>query len=335
MGMRRLPLAMTLVTLVLVISLSPAVLADELTEKSNAFMEKFIEAMNTGNYSLIEPYLSERLKSELGEREFAQLRDFTIENYGRLLSFKFVNETRDGNLVKLEYEVKAEKGTFPVALTYKNGELVGIGLGIKAKPNPSGMAAMILGALLALGLFYLLKKPSVPDLVFGSGVALGLSVIIPFYGLVSLVMFYSTLSRALFTAVLTALTVEGVKFYFSRDKDGLSLGLGLGIGQYVLLSIGTFVATNFIMQLPVSFTGPTYWAFLFALAFTVFHAVSAGTYSLRKKPADTVLFAVLEAFALFFEGNNPSISLLFAILGIAVGLKLGGVFSGISGRKAH
>ncbi len=322
------------IVLALLLSSIP-VTADELTEKGNAFMGKFIEAINTGNYSLIEPYLSEKLKSELGEREFAQLRDFTIENYGRLLSFKFVNETREGNLVKLEYEVKAEKGTFPVALTYKNGELVGIGLGVRARPNPAGMVAMILGALLALGLFYLLKKPSVPDLVLGSGIALGLSIVIPFYGLVSLVMFYSTLSRALFTAVLTALTVEGVKFYFSRGRDGLSLGLGLGIGQYVLLSIGTFVATNFIMQLPVSFTGPTYWAFLFALAFTVFHSVSAGTYSLRGKLTDAVLFAVLETLALFFEGNNPGVSLLFAVLGISIGLKLGGVFNGIPGRKAH
>jgi len=91
---KALPLALTLTMILL---LSATVTADEFTEKGNAFMESFIKAMNTGNYSLIEPYLSGRLKNELGEREFAQLRDFTMENYGKLLSFSFVNETREGN----------------------------------------------------------------------------------------------------------------------------------------------------------------------------------------------------------------------------------------------
>ncbi|WP_238516187.1 DUF3887 domain-containing protein [Thermococcus gammatolerans] len=312
------------------------VLADEFTEEGNAFMEDFIKAMNTGNYSLIEPHLSERLRNELGEREFAQLRGFTMENYGRLLSFSFVNESREGDMVKLEYEVKAEKGAFPIALTYENGELVGIGLGVRAKPNPAGMVAMILGTLLVLGAFYFIQKPVTPDLVLGAGIALGLSVLIPFYGIISLVVAYSTLSRALFTAFTTALTVEAVKFYFARNRDGLSIGLGLGLGQYVLLSIGTFVATNFIMQLPVSFTGATYWAFLFALTFTAFHALSAETYSKLRDGRLLLLLAFIEGLALAMESlSRLGPSLLLVLLGIAVGLRLGGVIDGIAGREAR
>ena len=334
MKMRKaLPLALTLTLLLL---LSAPVTADEFTEKGNAFMESLIKAMNTGNYSLIEPYMSERLKKELGEREFAQLREFTLTNYGKLLSFSFVNESREGDMVKLEYEVKAEKGSFPVALTYENGELVGIGLGVRAKPNPAGMVAMIIGSLLVLGAFYFIRKPSIPDLVLGAGIALGLSVIIPFYGIISLIVAYSTVARALFTAFTTAMTVEAVKFYFSRNRDGLSLGLGLGIGQYVLLSIGTFVATNFIMQLPVSFTGPTYWAFLFALAFTAFHALSAGTYSKLRDVKFLLLFALIEGLALSMESlSHLGVSLLLILLGVGAGLRLGGVIDGIAGREAR
>jgi len=234
--------------------------------------------------------------------------------------------------VKLEYEVRAERGTFPVALTYENGELVGIGLGIRPKPSPAGTVAMILGSLLVLGVFYFLRKPSIPDLVLGAGIALGLSVIIPFYGIISLILAYSTVARALFAAFTTALTVEAVKFHFSRNREGLSLGLGLGIGQYVLLSIGTFVAVNFIMQLPVSFTGPTYWAFLFALTFTAFHALSAETYSKLRDARFIAPFAIVEGLALTMEAlSHPGVSLLLVLLGMGTGLKLGGVIDGIAG----
>ena len=304
-------------------------------EQGNTFMEKFIKAFNAGNYSLIEPYLGKNLREQFTKEYFMEIRNFTIVNYGRLTSFRLVSNTTAGDMVKLEYKVKAEKGSFPVLLVYKNGKLVGIGLGVKAKPNPSGMIAMILGSLIVLGTLYFVRRPLIPDLVLGTGIALGLSVIVPFYGIVSLLLFDTTPSRSLFTAFVTAVTVEAAKFYFSRRRDGLSLGLGLGIGQYVLLAIGTFVATNFIMQLPVSFTGKTYWAFLFALTFTAFHALSAETYSKMKKPLALILFVLIEGSALALESSHGVLSLLLVIAGIIAGLKLGGVMDGIAGREAR
>jgi len=330
--MRKLP-----VIVLSLILLSALMVSGQPVEEGNAFMEKFIEAFNTNNYSLIEPYMSESLREDFSEDYFSEIREFTISNYGRLVSYRFVGNSSSGNMVKLEYEVKAEKGSFPVLLAYKNGELVGIALGVKAEPNPAGMVAMILGALLALGGFYVLKrKPSVPDLVFGSGLALALSVVIPFYGIVALMALHSQLLRAVLTGFLTALTVEGVKFYFSRSRDGFSLGLGLGLGQYVLLAIGTFVATNFIMQLPVSFTGPVYWAFLSALLFTAFHALSANAYSLHKNPYHLILFIAIETGALVLESTSGvAVGLLLAFIGVIAGLYAGGVIGGIAGREAH
>jgi hypothetical protein len=147
---------------------------------------------------------------------------------------------------------------------------------------------------------------------------------------------YSTTLRVFVTALLTAVTVEGVKFYLSRRRDGLSLGLGLGIGQYVLLAIGTFVATNFIMQLPVSFTGPTYWAFLVALLFTTFHALSADVYSSHKSLLYMLTFIAVETGALALESlNNIGAGLLLALAGVAVGFYAGGASNGIFGRETR
>ncbi|WP_457751692.1 DUF3887 domain-containing protein [Thermococcus sp.] len=333
--MKRLTFLAMLFTL-MIISGVP-VLADEYTEKGNAFMTDFIKAINTGNYSLIEQHMGDKLKDELGREEFSQLRDFTVANYGKLLSFRFITESRDDGMVKLEYEVTAEKGRFPVALAYKNGKLIGIGLGIRAKANPAGMIAMILGALMALGAFYTVKKPVIPDLVLGTMVALGLSVIIPFYGIISLILTYSSLERALFMGTATAITVEAVKFYLSKNRDGLSIGLGLGIGQYILLTIGTFVATNFIMKLPVSFTGATYWAFLVALTFTIFHAFSSHTYSFTRRIGYLSVFTALETGILTLEAMNMiAMGLLLTLIAIVIGFYGGGGgLNGVTGQKTN
>ena len=322
---------------IVVLLLASLLFSPVLATDGNGFMEEFIKAFNTNNYSLIEPYMSSQLKGQFSEEYFKEIRDFTVTNYGRLISFRLVSNTTSGDMVKLEYEVQAEKGSFPVLLVYKKGKLIGLGLGVKAKPNPAGMVAMILGSLLALGGIYALRrKLAVPDLILGSGLALALSVIIPFYSIATLVAIYSTILRAFITALLTALTVEGVKFYLSRRRDGLSLGLGLGIGQYVLLAIGTFVATNFIMQLPVSFTGPTYWAFLVALLFTTFHALSADVYSFHKSPVHLLIFIAVETGALALESlNNIDAGLLLALAGVAVGFYAGGVLNGVAGRETR
>ena len=249
--------------------------------QSDEFMEKLITAFNTDNYSLIEPYMSEELKGQFTEGYFHQIREFTLNNYGRLKGYRLTSRSEEGELLKYEYQVTCEKGSFPVLLAYRGGELVGIALGVKAKPNPLGMVLMILGSLVSLGAIYLWKgRIEVSEFVMGAGIALGLGIILPFYSLITLGL--SRTAGVLTAAFLTALTVEGSKYYFSRKGDGLSLGLGFGVGKYVFLSIGTFVATNFILKLPVSFSGGELYAFLEALLLTAFHGLTAMLYSSRR-----------------------------------------------------
>ncbi|WP_457742300.1 DUF3887 domain-containing protein [Thermococcus sp.] len=303
----------------------------------NAFMKEFTKAVNTGNFSLIEHYMNTQLRGEFTESYFKNIREFILTNYGKVISFKALNESESKDMALYKFEVICEKGSFPVLLAYKNGELVGIALGVRAKPNPAGMVAMILGSFTALGILYFSVRKMTPhDLILGSGLALALSVIIPFYSIVAMftISLYPTLERTLATALATALTVEIIKFYISRRRDGLSIGLGLGIGQYVLLAIGTFVAVNFILQLPVSFTGSTFSAFLVALAFTLFHATTARSYTLTKKPLYMLPFIAIEFTALVLMSSNMAyIGVAVVGLGVIIGARVGGVWNGISGRE--
>ena len=314
------------VSLLLLLLLAPHVRAGN----PDAFMGKFIEAFNTGNYSLIEPYMSEELRAQFTEDYFHQIRDFTLDNYGKLEGYELTSNSTEGDLQKFEYTVHCEKGSFPVLLAYKNGQLVGIALGVKARPNPAGMLLMMLGSLISLGaLYYWKRRLEIAEFVMGAGIALGLGIILPFYSIVTLGM--GRTAGILTTALLTTLTVEGSKYYFSRNRDGLSLGLGFGVGKYVFLAIGTFVATNFILKLPVSFSGGLTYAFLSALVFTAFHGISAMLYS-KGRISYFLLFTGFEfpALALIALGR-PSLGIGLVALAFVSGFALtGGEKRGIS-----
>jgi hypothetical protein len=306
------------------IVLLPPVLASP-PAQDNEFMGKFLKAINTGNYSLIEPYMSDELRAQFTEDYFQNLRELTIKNYGRLISFTYGgNETQD-DLLKLKYMVRAEKGSFPVLLVYRNGELVGLALGVAPKPNPLGMLAAMGGAFLALISLYLWKRRlNLPELALGSGLALALAIILPFYSITGTLLLPRAVALPL-VALLSALTIEGGKYYFARNRDGLSLGLGLGIGQFVLLGIGTFVATNFIMKLPVSFTGNVLPLFLEAVIFTVFYALSTEVYSKRRELMPFAVFALTEFLSLYLLGLGSAYgSLTVALVGAVMAWKLGG-----------
>jgi hypothetical protein len=293
--------------------------------QGDEFMGKFIEAINTGNYSLIEPYMADELKAQFTDDYFQNLRELTLKNYGKLKGFTYEgNETRD-DLLRLKYRVEAENGSFPVLLVYRNGELVGLALGVAPKPSPLGMLAAMGGALIALiGLYLWKKRVNLPELALGSGLALALSIILPFYSLTGTLLLPRAVAIPV-VSLLSALTIEAGKYYFAKNRDGLSLGLGLGIGQFVLLGIGTFVATNFIMKLPVSFTGNVLPLFLEAVIFTAFYALSTEVYSKRRELMPFAVFTVFEFLSLYLLSLGSAYgSLIIALVGAVTAWKLGG-----------
>lgn len=256
------------------------------------FMNSFIKALNTGNYSLIKPYMGGELEAQFTEDYFNQIREFTLKNYGEIKGYTPIGNETSGDLLKFEYRVRAEKGSFPVLLAYRNGTLIGIALGIAPRPNPLGMVASVLSSTAAILLLAFRRRPSIPDFFLGSGLALGLAVVIPFYSIVLLTV-GNPVRRALILAVVSAVTVEGLKFYFSRGRNGLSLGLGLGFGKYVLLAIGTFVSTNFLMKIPVAFSGGALYIVLEAFLLTVYHGATGAVYSRSRRWIYPAGFSVL------------------------------------------
>ncbi len=320
MIMRKIPAVLPFIILLLFHSVSAGS-----PHVGDDFMERFITAVNSDNYSLIEPYMSDQLKAQFTRDYFEEVRELTLKNYGRLISYTYEGNETEGEIVRLKYTVKAERGSFPVLLAYRDGKLVGLALGIRPKPNPTGMMASMGGTLLALlGLYAWRRRLSLPEIALGSGLALALSIVIPFYSITGTLLLPRS-AAIVIVSLLTSLTVEGGKYYLSKNRDGFSLGLGLGLGQFILLALGTFVATNFIMKLPVSFTGSVVPLFLEAFIFTVFYALSTEIYSRKRALRFFLAFTALEFLALgLLNAGRVYESLLFITVGIGVALKLRG-----------
>ncbi len=305
MAMRKLGLAAGAFALLLLLPAAGAV-------NPTNFMDSFIKALNTGNYSLIKPYLGGTLGEQFTEDYFNRIRGFTLTNYGELKGYSPIENGTSGGLLKFEYRVRAEKGSFPVLLAYRNGTLVGIALGIAPRPNPLGMVASILSSTAAILLLAFRRRPSLPDFFLGSGLALGLAVIIPFYS-ITLLTVGNPVRRALILALVSAVTVEGLKFYFSRGRNGLSLGLGLGFGKYVLLAIGTFVSANFLMKIPVAFSGGALYVVLEAFLLTAYHGVTGAIYSRSRRWIYPAGFSLLLAAVYFSLAEGRPLGILLSL----------------------
>ncbi|WP_456365754.1 DUF3887 domain-containing protein [Thermococcus sp.] len=305
MVMRKLGLAAGVLALLLLLPATVAV-------NPAGFMNSFVKAINTGNYSLIKPYMSDTLGEQFTEDYFNQIREFTLKNYGELMGYAPIGNETSGDLLKVEYRVKAEKGSFPVLLAYRNGTLVGIALGIAPRPNPLGMVASILSSIAATLLLVFRRRPSLSDFFLGSGLALGLAVIIPFYSIVLLTV-GNPVRRALILALVSAATVEGLKFYFSRGRNGLSLGLGLGFGKYVLLAIGTFVSANFLMKIPVAFSGGALYVVLEAFLLTAYHGITGTIYSRNRRLIYPAGFSILLTAIYFSLAEGHPLGILLSL----------------------
>jgi len=240
----------------------------------NAFMDDFLRALQTGNYSLIEPYLGDELREQLTPEAFEGLRELVTESCGEPLSYRLVNDT---------YVVSCTGGSFTVNLNYENGTLVGIAVSVKEQ----NFLATVLGSIAFLLLVLPFKRPG-PEVFLSAGVALPLSLLAIVPGPAGL--------------LLTAFVTESAKYYLSRRGDGFSVGLGFGLGNYILLPIGTFVTANFIMGVPVYHLGSGYVAFAVAFVMTAFHAFTGAAYD-RWGAKVLVPFALLEAVALLNFGG--------------------------------
>jgi len=198
--------------------------------------DAMMEAWKTGNYSAVEPYLSSAMKRAFTEKTFKAVRDEMIELYGPVRGYTLEKtEEKDGYQIYF-YRVTAEKGSYTVSVTVKNGKVDGFH--IVPRFNPKNAIYPLLGGLLGLLIIWIyLRKFHAGELILGAVLLVPVLIFQP--PVQSAIVFLGVsgaLPRVLWTGLIAALFQEPLKYYFSRDKTlgkALYIGAGFGIGEAV------------------------------------------------------------------------------------------------------
>ena len=203
--------------------------------------DAMMDALKTGNYSAVEPYLSPLMKKVLTKESFEAIRDSLIEAHGEIKSYELVKSETKGPYITYYYRVTASKGTYTVTVTVRDGKVEGFHLeGVPIKPSKSA-AYPILGALLAfLVIWAYVRRLGVAELVFG--IALFFIVLL-FQPLIQSVPTFLGVSNVAFLVVWTGFIAgvfqETIKYYAARNKGqrkALYIGGGFGLGEAIYVS---------------------------------------------------------------------------------------------------
>jgi len=254
--------------------------------------EAMMEAFKTGNYSVVEPYLSPTMKAVFSEKLFTTTRNALIEKYGSIEGYRLTREENKNGYEVYYYQVNAERGNYTVSVTVKGGKVEGFHVSaLPFAPTASGLLYPLLGAFLGfLVLWAYLRK------FHGAELILGAVLLIPVLFLQPLVQalpkFLNVTNLAfivLWTGLIAALFQEPLKYYLSRDKTlGKALYVGIGFG----LAEGIYVALN------ASLLGGASWvAILERFLSVVFHASTTVffAYSYRNGKGREALVAMILA----------------------------------------
>ncbi|AHF81102.1 DUF3887 domain-containing protein [Thermococcus paralvinellae] len=303
------------------------------------------ESLKTGSYSILEPYLDERMKEAFNEKAFNALREQMISKYGNLESFEFVEEGKTEKFILRHYRFEFEKADVTLKLVFReaNGEYKLSGLWIqkviwkeKGITLPLAVGLPILGGILALLTFYTagFKKIKGAELILGVflvAITLFIQPIIqqaPFLALgiksnddVVAKGFSFIVITAIWLGFVAGFFQEGLKYAFVRNKtlkEALFVGIGFGLGEAVLMPL-LQVVQSFILgglppiQLRQALLGlfERYIATLFHAGTTVILAYAYKNGFGRKALVIlSVVHGVIDAFAAYYQLTSSRISLI-------------------------
>lgn len=222
------------------------------------------ESIKTGDYSILEPYLDEKMKEAFNEKAFNALREQMISKYGNLKSFEFVEEGKTGEFISGYYRFEFEKADVILKLVFSqvDGEYKLSGLWIqkvvwkeRGISLPLAVGLPILGGILPLLTFYIVgfKKIKGAELILGfflGAITLFIQPIIqqaPFLAL-GIKSNADIIARGLSFTIITAIWLgfiagffqEGLKYVFVRNrnlKEALFVGIGFGLGEAILVPL--------------------------------------------------------------------------------------------------
>ena len=203
--------------------------------------EAMMEALETGNYSTVEPYLSKTMKEAFPESLFKTIREGLVNQYGEIKGYELEKTESRGDYTVYYYHVIAERGNYTVSVTVRDGKVEGFHL-TDFKPNLRGSVYPLLGGLVGLlALWLYMRRISVAEILFG---ALLLVPVLLFQPLVQKlpvsIGIGGTAFIVLWTGLIAGLFQEPLKYYTSRDKPldrALYIGAGFGLGETIYVAV--------------------------------------------------------------------------------------------------
>ncbi|NJE08268.1 DUF3887 domain-containing protein [Thermococcus sp. M39] len=303
------------------------------------------ESLKTGNYSILEPYLDEKMKEAFNEKSFNALREQMISKYGNLESFEFAEEGKAGEFILGYYHFEFEKANVTIKLVFSqvDSEYKLSGLWIKKViwkekgiPLPLAVSLPILGGILALLTVYTIgfKKIKGAELILGFflvAVTLFIQPIIqqaPFLALgiksnadIIAKGFSFTVITAIWLGFVAGFFQESLKYAFVRNKtlkEALFIGIGFGLGEAVLVPLLQVVQSFALGGLPpVQLTQALLSSFERYIA-TLFHGGTTlilayaykNGFGRKALVVLSIAHSVIDTFAAYYQLTNSQTSLI-------------------------
>ncbi|WP_456423716.1 DUF3887 domain-containing protein [Thermococcus sp.] len=201
--------------------------------------EAMMEALKTGNYSLVSPYLSGEMKKVFAEKTFGVIREELVNEYGPIKGYELEKTEKVDGYSVYYYRVVAERGNYTVSVTVKDGKVVGFHL--VPGFNPKKALYPLLGGLLGLLLlWFYIRRFHTGELILGAVLLVPVLIIQP---PLQMAPEYAGIKNGTFlilwTGLIAGLVQEPLKYYFSRDKslgEALYIGVGFGLGEAVYVA---------------------------------------------------------------------------------------------------
>ena len=282
--------------------------------------DAMMEAWKSGNYSIVEPYLSPAMRSDIVEKTLSAVRAEMVGQYGEIRGYSLEKVERKGDYTIYYYRVTAEKGSYTVSVAVKDGRVEGFHL--VPSFNPRSAIYPVLGGLLGLLLIWAyLRRFHAGELILGAVLLVPVLIIQPPLQMLPRYLGAdNTAFMILWTGFVAGLVQEPLKYYLSRDKTlgrALYVGAGFGLGESLYVAVLSSVLGGSVLGL-VERT----LALIFHASTTVLFA-----YSYRNGWGRKALFAMIAVHGLIdsvaaYWHINPSMAVLVTGYGIMSAVSL-------------
>jgi len=208
--------------------------------------EAMMQALKTGNYSLVEPYLSPLMKAAFTRGEFTAIREGLVRGHGTITGYELLRVKGEGPYKVYYYRVLAEKGDYTVTVTVRDGKVEGFHLkGFSITMTPAVLYPLA-GAIAALLLIWLyLRAFGAAEVLFGLAIFLiAIAVQSPLQSLSAYLGVSGSIGTILWGGFIAGLIQEGLKYYSARGKglrDAIYIGSGFGLTEAVYVCFLTLL----------------------------------------------------------------------------------------------